>query len=169
MACILFWSSAMRVHDSAACKKVDVSPGTWSLSQSQLLSIYFDLCVDATGVFCHQLGLLGTDLHAVGYGGFVETLNQFCQFFPSPAKPSMSSAKRRLVTVLPSMLTVPSRSSKASVMILSRNMSKRVGERKQLIHLLSLKAWNFRTTQSNLLLFFYFSTKNPDIMKSKNT
>ena len=25
--------------------------------------------------FCHQLGLLGTDLHAVGLGGFVETLN----------------------------------------------------------------------------------------------
>ena len=24
---------------------------------------------------CHQLGLLGTDLHAVGYGGFVKTLN----------------------------------------------------------------------------------------------
>ena len=29
------------------------------------------LCVDATGVVCYQLGLLGTDLH----GGFVETLN----------------------------------------------------------------------------------------------
>ena len=37
----------------------------------KLLSIYFDLCVDATGVVCHQLGLLGTDLHAVGCGGFV--------------------------------------------------------------------------------------------------
>ena len=24
---------------------------------------------------CHQLGLLGTDLHAVGCGGFAETLN----------------------------------------------------------------------------------------------
>ena len=35
----------------------------------------FDPCVDATGVVCHQLGLLGTDLHAVGCGGFVETLN----------------------------------------------------------------------------------------------
>ena len=33
------------------------------------------ICVDATGVVCHQLGLLGTDLHAVGCGGFVETLN----------------------------------------------------------------------------------------------
>ena len=35
----------------------------------------FDLCVDATGVVCHQLGFLGTNLHAVGCGGFVETLN----------------------------------------------------------------------------------------------
>ena len=35
----------------------------------------FDLCVDATGVVCHQLGLLGTDLHAIGCGGFVKTLN----------------------------------------------------------------------------------------------
>ena len=41
----------------------------------KLLSIHFDLCVDATGVVCHQLGLLGTDLHAVGCGGFAETLN----------------------------------------------------------------------------------------------
>ena len=40
-----------------------------------LLSIHFDLCVDATGVVCHQLGLLGTDLHAAGCGGFVKTLN----------------------------------------------------------------------------------------------
>ena len=41
----------------------------------RLLSIYFNLCVDAIGVVCHQLGLLGTDLHAVGSGGFVKTLN----------------------------------------------------------------------------------------------
>ena len=33
---------------------------------SRFLSIYFNICVDATGVVCHQLGLLGTDLHAVG-------------------------------------------------------------------------------------------------------
>ena len=46
----------------------------------KLLSIHFDLCVDATGV-CHQLGLLGTDLHAVGCGGFVEMLNYFCPVF----------------------------------------------------------------------------------------
>ena len=40
-----------------------------------LLSIHFDLCVDATGVAGHQLDLLGTDLHAVGCGSFVETLS----------------------------------------------------------------------------------------------
>ena len=32
------------------------------------------VCVDVTGVFCHQLGLLSTNLHAIGCGGFVETL-----------------------------------------------------------------------------------------------
>ena len=31
----------------------------------KLLSIHFDLCVDATAVVCHQLGLLSTDLRAV--------------------------------------------------------------------------------------------------------
>ena len=31
--------------------------------------------VDVTGVVCHQLGPLGTDLHTVGCGGFVEMLN----------------------------------------------------------------------------------------------
>ena len=40
----------------------------------KLLSIHFDLCVDATGL-CHQLGLLSTGFHAVGCGGFVKTLN----------------------------------------------------------------------------------------------
>ena len=43
--------------------------------------MHFDLCVDATGVVCHQFGLLSTDLHAVGCGGFVETLSVCCQFF----------------------------------------------------------------------------------------
>ena len=33
------------------------------------------ISVDATGVVCHQLSLLSTDLHAVGCGGFVKTLN----------------------------------------------------------------------------------------------
>ena len=33
------------------------------------------ICLDATGVVFHHLGHLGTDLHAVGCGGFVKTLN----------------------------------------------------------------------------------------------
>ena len=41
----------------------------------KLLSIHFDLCVDATGGVSHQLGLLSTHLYAVGCGAFVETLN----------------------------------------------------------------------------------------------
>ena len=71
------------------------------------MSTYFDLRDDATGVVCYQLGLLDTDFHAVGCGGFVETAN-FASSSSSPATPSMSSAKRRFVIVLPPMLTVPS-------------------------------------------------------------
>ena len=113
MACILLWSSAVRVHDSQAYRKMNVTrecisrilelreillsiqtgfslvnavvacailesisglepssvitePRYLKLVTVSLLSIYFDLCVDATGVVCHQLGLLDTDLHAVG-------------------------------------------------------------------------------------------------------
>ena len=66
----------------------------------------FDLCVDATGVVCHQLSLLGTDLHAVGCGGFMGT--NFTSSVSSPAKPSMSSAMQKYVIVLPPILTVPS-------------------------------------------------------------
>ena len=72
----------------------------------KLLSIYLNLCVDATGVVCHQLGLLGTDLRAVGCEGFVETT--FASSSSSPMKPSMSSAKEQLVIVPPPMLIVPS-------------------------------------------------------------
>ena len=32
----------------------------------KLLSYYFNLCVGVTGVVSHELGLLGTDLQAVG-------------------------------------------------------------------------------------------------------
>ena len=42
---------------------------------SSLCPFTLIFCVDATGVVCHQLGLLGTDVHAVGCGGFVKTLN----------------------------------------------------------------------------------------------
>ena len=122
MAHILLCSSAKRVHDSQAYRKMDVTkehiscilelreillsfqtvfnfinpavdcPVLESISGLEpssvitdprylkfmtvaSLSIYFDLLVDAVGVVCHQLSLLGTDLHAVGRGGFIETLN----------------------------------------------------------------------------------------------
>ena len=55
---------------------VITEPRYLKLDCLKLLSIHFDLCVDATGVVCHQLSLLSTDLHAVGCGGFVEALNQ---------------------------------------------------------------------------------------------
>ena len=123
MACILLWSSAVRVHDSHSYRKMDVTRERISsilelreifpsfqtgfnlvnaavvcavlesmsglgpssviteprylklVACLKLLSIHFDLCVDATGAVCHQLGLFGTDLHAIGCGGIAKTLN----------------------------------------------------------------------------------------------
>ena len=67
------------VHAAVVCAILE---SIWGLEPSSVITeprylklVIFDLCVDATGVVCHQLGLLGTDLHAVGCGGFVETLN----------------------------------------------------------------------------------------------
>ena len=123
MACILLWSCSVRVHDSQAYRKMDVTNERISrilelreillsfqtsfnlvnaavvcailesisglepssviteprylklvIVTIKLLSYYFNLCADTTGVVCHQLGL-STDLIAVGCGGFVETLN----------------------------------------------------------------------------------------------
>ena len=50
--------------------------------------------------------------------------------YSSSARASMSSANRRLVMLLPPMLTFPSCSSRASDMIRSRKMLKRVGDRR---------------------------------------
>ena len=41
----------------------------------KLLSINLNPCVDATGIVCHQLGLIGTNLCAVCCRGFVELLH----------------------------------------------------------------------------------------------
>ena len=53
----------------------------------------FNLCIDTTGVVCHQPGVFGTNLHATGCGGFVKTTN-FSSSSSSPAKPLISSANR---------------------------------------------------------------------------
>ena len=47
----------------------------------------------------------------------------------SPASPSMSSANRKLVMVLPPMMTVPWCFSRASAIMSSRNMLNRVGDK----------------------------------------
>ena len=133
MAHTLLCNSAVRMHDSQAYRKMDVSPNihlpvvshnlelkemflsfqtgfnftsaavvcvllsvlSWRVCISGLelssdtaelrvlgtcdchkrLSIYFDHWVDAACVACHQLGLLSSDLYAVGCGGLVQTLN----------------------------------------------------------------------------------------------
>ena len=110
MACIRLWSSAVRVHDSQAYRKMDVTRERFSRifeRREMLLSFqsgfnhvsaavvcatlesisglepssviteprYLKLVTvsrfcpsifSLSGVVCHQLGLLGTDLHAVG-------------------------------------------------------------------------------------------------------
>ena len=47
-------SSVITAHVFQACDSL------------KLLSVYFDLCVDASCAVCHQLSLLGTEVHAVG-------------------------------------------------------------------------------------------------------
>ena len=123
MACILLWSSAVRVHDSQTYRKMDVTRERISgiLEVREMLLSFrtgFNL-VNAAVVytilesisslepssdtkeprnlkivtvssfypftlisllmplvlFYHQLSFLGTDLHAVGCGGFVRMIN----------------------------------------------------------------------------------------------
>ena len=52
----------------------------------KLLTVYFDLLVDAAGVVCHKHGLRGTALHAIGCGGFAETLKYFASSSSSPER-----------------------------------------------------------------------------------
>ena len=123
MVCILLWSSAVRVHDSQAYSKMNVTrerishilelrevlrsfqigfslvsaavvcailESIFSLEPSSVITEPRYLKLETVSsfcpftlisvlmplvLFCHQLGLLGTDLHAVGCGGFIESLN----------------------------------------------------------------------------------------------
>ena len=129
MACILLWSSTVRVQDSQAYRKMDVTRERISrilelreillsiqtgfslvnaavacailesisgLEPSLVITEPRSLKIVTVSSFCpfplisvlmslvflcHQLGLLSTDLHAVGCGGFVEALSQICQLF----------------------------------------------------------------------------------------
>ena len=85
----------------------------------KLLPIYFDLLVDATGV-----GLLSTDLHAVEV--LLRCSTNFARFSSSPAKPGCHQWNRDwwLFCLKSWQCLWP----KASVMILSGNMLKRMGE-----------------------------------------
>ena len=166
----------MRVHDSQAYRKMDVTRERISrISELReiLLSFQTGFNFDHTAVVCAILesisGLEPSSLITESRYLKLVTVSSFCPFTlisvlmplalfvislvfsalismpqavealsrrstkfarssSSPAEPSMSSAKRRWVIVLPRMLTVPSWSPKASVMILSRNMFKKVGE-----------------------------------------
>ena len=54
---------------------VIIEPRYLKLLAVSSFCLFTFICVDATGVVCHQPGLHGTDLHALGCGGFVEMLN----------------------------------------------------------------------------------------------
>ena len=101
--------------------------GTWS---TQLLPLYLYLSLDAIGAVCHQFGLLGTDIHLY----LVQVLSRFSSRASNSssfsASASISSAKCRLIIFLPPMLTFQTCSFRASGMIRSRKISKRVGDRR---------------------------------------
>ena len=94
----------------------------------QFFTIDSDVNADTIRVIGYQFGLLCTDFHAKGCRGPIQAIHQGASSSSFSARPSMSSAKRKLVIVLPPMLTVPWWSSGAWVIILSRKMLKRVGE-----------------------------------------
>ena len=86
MACILFCRFAQRVHVSEAYRKMDMTRERISLIFEltvMFLSFHKGFNLVSAAVFCAAV---------------------FCA---NPAKPLMSSTKRRLVIVLPPMLTVP--------------------------------------------------------------
>ena len=93
---------------------------------------YFYLTLDVIGAVCHQFGLFGTDLQLTP--GLVQVLSRLSarasSSCSSSARASFSSANRRLVIFLPPRLIFPSCSSRASDMIRSRILLKRVGDRR---------------------------------------
>ena len=90
----------------------------------KLLSIY----LVASGVDCHQLWFLSSDLHAVGCWRLCRDAQLILTFLLPLLLSHRCHQQRRLLIVLPPMLTVPSRSCGESFIDLSRSMLKRVGE-----------------------------------------
>ena len=105
-------------------RQIQLSPGTVSSFYPFTL---ISLLVPVVLFVCHQLGLLGTDPHAVGVEALSKRSTEFASSSSSPAKPSMSSSEWRLVIALPAMLTMLSLSSKECVTISFRNVLKRMG------------------------------------------
>ena len=82
----------------------DLEPSSVT-TQPRYLKLYFDLCVNATGVVINLIFAAMISMPSA-----LEALSRRSTNFASsssfPAKPSMSSAKRRLVIVLLPMLLV---------------------------------------------------------------
>ena len=142
-------------------------------TSSSLWPFYLDLSLKAIWVVCHHFCLVWTDLHFAPCGGSIKPVYQDASFFSSSAFTTMSSAKRKLVMGRPPMLILPSWSSNASHMILSRKMLKRVGESRHpcqtptvvlnhslvlLLNRTALWALSYRFSMARMMLalMFYF-------------
>ena len=66
------------VNDAVVCAILEsisgLEPSSVTTEPRYLKLVTVSSFFQTTGVVCHQLGLLGTDLHAVGRGGLVKTL-----------------------------------------------------------------------------------------------
>ena len=87
------------------------SQATQTLEAINLVQFFIvdsDVNADTIHVIAsYQFGLLCTDFHAKGCRGLNRRSTREASSSSFPARPSMSSAKRKLVIVLPPMLTVP--------------------------------------------------------------
>ena len=105
--------------------------GTWSLLQYPIPAL-LPLSLSGCHWQCFVISLVFSALISILYR--VQVLSRIStrasSSCSSSARASMSSANRRLVIFLPPMLTFPSCSSRASDMIRSRKMLKRMGDRR---------------------------------------
>ena len=74
LLCLCYPGEYLRLGTLISCNLAHVLEACDCL---KLLSIYFNLRVDAAGVVCHQLGLLSTDLHALRFMALISMLYVF--------------------------------------------------------------------------------------------
>ena len=80
----------------------------------ETFTVTLDILLNATYTICSQFHLLGTYFHFIICVGFVENSTRTSSSCSHSARAFMSSASRRLTTVLPPMQIFPSCSSETS-------------------------------------------------------